>query len=367
MERIKSGIFIMPFHDPAKPLAQCYDEDMELAILADQLGIDEFWIGEHHTMGYENITMPEIFISAAMRETSQIRMGPAPVCLQQHHPAATASRLAFLDHLCKGRLNLCFGAGTVSTDMELLGIDPKEGAAMAAEALDMVLELWSLEPPFEINGKYWNIRLKENIDVEIGLGITHKPYQKPFPPISMPVTSMNSNTAKIAGRRGFSPFTHCVITGNVVANIWDTYEEAALAVGNNPDRQDFKVTRAIFLADTTVEAERIVRNNSLAAGFEYIGSLLDRGGVGREMFKRDPQIPDSDINLSYWMDEQIIAGDVDTVLDRLLELKEEIGEFGTLVMMSYDWDDKDTWVHSTELFAKELMPALNKASGTPIV
>ena len=37
MPKIKSGIFIMPYHDPAKPLAQSYDEGMELVIRADEL------------------------------------------------------------------------------------------------------------------------------------------------------------------------------------------------------------------------------------------------------------------------------------------------------------------------------------------
>ncbi len=45
---------------------------MELIIRADELGFDEFWIGEHHTMAYETIPMPEMFIAAAMRETENI-------------------------------------------------------------------------------------------------------------------------------------------------------------------------------------------------------------------------------------------------------------------------------------------------------
>jgi hypothetical protein len=61
------------------------------------------------------------------------------------------------------------------------------------------------------------------------------------------------------------------------------------------------------------------------------------------------------------MNEQIIAGDVDCVLERLLAMMEETGRFGTLVLMGYDWDDKPSWVHSMELFARELMPRLNKA------
>src|SRR6185436_4632767 len=126
---IDYGMFIMPFHDPAKPLARCYDEDLELIVRAEELGFSEFWIGEHHTMKYENIVMPEIFIARALGETKRIRLGPCPVCLQQHHPAHVASRLAFLDHLSKGRLNLAFGSGSVTADQELYGVDPKNAAA----------------------------------------------------------------------------------------------------------------------------------------------------------------------------------------------------------------------------------------------
>jgi len=61
------------------------------------------------------------------------------------------------------------------------------------------------------------------------------------------------------------------------------------------------------------------------------------------------------------MTEQIIAGDPNEVVRRLLAMQEETGPYGTLVLMSYDWDDKASWVHSMELFAKELMPALNRA------
>ena len=57
------GMFIMPFHPPSKPIAQTYDEDLELIVRAEELGFSEFWIGEHHTMKYEPIVMPEMFIA----------------------------------------------------------------------------------------------------------------------------------------------------------------------------------------------------------------------------------------------------------------------------------------------------------------
>jgi alkanesulfonate monooxygenase SsuD/methylene tetrahydromethanopterin reductase-like flavin-dependent oxidoreductase (luciferase family) len=351
------GMFIMPFHDPSKPIAQCYDEDLELIVRAEELGFQEFWIGEHHTMLYENIVMPEIFIARALGETKSIRLGPAPVCLQQHHPAHVASRLASLDHLSKGRLNLCFGPGSVTADQELYGIDPKDGGPMAFEAIDMILKLWEQDPPYEMHGKYWTIRLKKSVDTETRIGYIHKPLQRPHPPIAIPAMSRNSPSMKFAGERGYQPFGHCLVTANVLADFWQTYETAAQAVGRRANRADFKISRSIFLADSTKEAREKARTNSLGKNYQYIGRLFDKG-LGRRIYKRDPAMSDADCNLDFLMTEQIIAGDVDEVL---LAMMEETGPFGTLVLMSYDWDDKRSWLHSMELFARELMPALNKA------
>ena len=172
--------------------------------------------------------------------------------------------------------------------------------------------------------------------------------------------SRNSPSMKSAARRGHQPFGHCLIPGNVLADTWATYEEASLDAGRTANRADWKVARSIFLADTTREAQTRARSNSLGANYEYIGRLFDKG-LGRRIYKRDLNMSDADCNLDYLMQEQIIAGDVDEVLRRLLELVDETGPFGTLVLMGYDWDDKPSWLHSMELFARELMPRLNQA------
>jgi hypothetical protein len=59
----------------------------------------------------------------------------------------------------------------------------------------------------------------------------------------------------------------------------------------------------------------------------------------------------------------IIAGDPEYVTHQLLELREQIGPFGTLVLTAHDWDDRDRWVHHLELFAREVVLAFNKAIG----
>jgi alkanesulfonate monooxygenase SsuD/methylene tetrahydromethanopterin reductase-like flavin-dependent oxidoreductase (luciferase family) len=176
----------------------------------------------------------------------------------------------------------------------------------------------------------------------------------------MPGMSRNSSSMREAGRRGFQPFGHCLVTANVLANLWTSYEAGAGEAGRVADRSQFKIARSIFLADTTKEAEQKARSNSLGQNYEYIGRLFDKG-LGRKIYKRDLNMSDADCNLDFLMTEQIIAGDVDEVLRRLLSLREETGPFGTLILMSYDWDDKESWLHSMELFAHQLMPALNAA------
>jgi limonene 1,2-monooxygenase len=71
-KNLRLGMFVMPIHDPTKPLVQCVDEDLELAVQCDRLGFDEFWVGEHHTSTLENIVMPEIFIAKAAAMTKHI-------------------------------------------------------------------------------------------------------------------------------------------------------------------------------------------------------------------------------------------------------------------------------------------------------
>ena len=361
-EPIQYGMFIMPFHDPQKPLAQCCDEDLELVVRAEELGFSEFWIGEHHTMEFEPFVMPEIFIARALGETSRIRLGPAPVCLNMHHPFHVASRLAFLDHLSKGRLNVCFGPSSVPGDMEPYNVDPQQAPQMIAEAIDIILGIWASEPPYEYNGKFWKISVKEKFDSETRVGYFKKPYQQPHPPIIMPGMGRNSRTMRACGRMGFTPIVSGLAAANVVGDLWNNYALGCEEVGRTPQRKDYRVARSIFLADTTEEAQRRARSNSMAKFHEYAGVLLDRA-AGRLIVKRDPEMSDADCDLDYLMSEQIIAGDVDEVLRRLMLMIEEAGQFGTLVLMGYDLDDREGWFHSMELFSTELMPALNKALG----
>ena len=90
---------------------------------------------------------------------------------------------------------------------------------------------------------------------------------------------------------------------------------------------------------------------------EYIIELTRRGDA-LDLWKRSPDQLDEELTLDYFLDEVIIAGDPAEVTRQLRELRNEIGDFGTLVLVAHDFDDKDAWLHSLDLFADEVLPAL---------
>jgi alkanesulfonate monooxygenase SsuD/methylene tetrahydromethanopterin reductase-like flavin-dependent oxidoreductase (luciferase family) len=361
---LRLGMFVMPIHDPAKPLSQCIDEDLELAVRCEDLGFDDFWVGEHHSSSVENIVMPEIFLAKVLGLTDRIRIGPAPVCLQYHHPAHVAGRLAFLDHLSHGRLNVCFGPGAIPTDMEIFGAAPSESAARVAESIDTILRLWTGGVPVDVRGRFWNVTMKDHLHPEFGVGHLHRPFQQPHPPIYVPSISRASPGLKKAAERGFRFFSHHMIHAGALREQWETYARAAEDVGRIAGPSDWTVARNVFVVESTREAQRLARGNSLGSCIQYILDLTRATApTGVAMWKRDEAQADADCTLDYFLNEVIIAGDPEHVTRQLLDLRERIGPFGTLVLTAHDWDDRERWIHHLELFAREVIPSFNKALG----
>ena len=58
------------------------------------------------------------------------------------------------------------------------------------------------------------------------------------------------------------------------------------------------------------------------------------------------------------LEDQVIAGDADTVLQKLIAFREEVGPFGTLLMTGHDWDDREMCQRSMKMLAQDVMPRL---------
>jgi alkanesulfonate monooxygenase SsuD/methylene tetrahydromethanopterin reductase-like flavin-dependent oxidoreductase (luciferase family) len=69
------------------------------------------------------------------------------------------------------------------------------------------------------------------------------------------------------------------------------------------------------------------------------------------------------VTLDGVVDDLVLAGTVNEVVDGLLAFRERVGDFGTLLYCGIDWADAALGKRSLELMAEEVMPAVNRATG----
>jgi len=350
----------MPLHPAGSDLTETLDSDLDQIVTLDGLGYREAWIGEHFTAGWENLAAPDLLIAKAIPLTKNIILGTGVSCLPDHDPFVLAHRIAVLDHLAKGRFYWGVGAGSFIGDFEVFGIDPKTGEQrdLTNESLEFILNLWNDPKPGLYENKRWRFKVPNPV-AEVGLGVHTKPYQKPHPPIGVAGITASSGTLRIAGANGWIPMSINFITKNVLRTHWQSVEDGALETGRTPDRSMWRVARDIYVAETTEEARRDVKEGTLARDFtEYFFKMVPRIRGNLDIFKMDKGMADSDVTPDYLLDNLWIAGSPDDVARQIRELYEYVGGFGVLLVMGHEWKPRGKWERSMRLLAEEVMPQL---------
>jgi len=355
---MRLGLFMMPLHPPSKDRTICFEEDIAAIVLADELDFSEAWIGQHHSVAWEPIPANDLFIANVLPRTRNIRLGTGVSIIPQHHPVNIAVRLAFLDHLSRGRINCGFGQGGVATDWGLFDLpDPKTQGLMTLEGIELILRLWQEKAPFDINGDYWHVKITDPVP-DLGIGELLQPYQKPHPPIAMSVIKGTSMAARMAGARGWIPMSTNLVPPATVAQHWDTYQAGAREAGRaEPCRDLWRISRSIYVGETQAEAEDHAAAGTLRQSFEYLIAVL--GSVGQlGLMKTEPTMADADVTPEYCLRELCILGDTDSVTEQLQSLYDDMGGFGTLLAIAQDWDNADKWRASMRRLANDVLPRL---------
>jgi alkanesulfonate monooxygenase SsuD/methylene tetrahydromethanopterin reductase-like flavin-dependent oxidoreductase (luciferase family) len=365
---MRLGLFMMPLHPPRKDYHQMLEEDLEAVIHADQLGFDDVWIGEHFSSMTEPITSPLTFLAKAIPLTKQIRLCTGVLNLPQQHPAVVAGFAAMFDHLADGRFLMGIGPGGLPSDFELFHLeDHMARGRMTLESIDIILKIWGGQPPYDIQGEFWQIRQKEWHWPELGLGDMPKPYQQPHPPIAVAGMSPYPFFVKEAARRGWQAISANFIPAASVATHWQRFSEGCAEAGTAPDGERWHVGRTVLVTETDAEAEAYLAKPDCAVRyyFYYLSKLMKKAGFSQIM-KGLEQFDDEQLTVDWAIDNIVIAGSPATVADKLLAVREQVGPFGTLVLTGLDWDDPALWKRSMALTAEEVMPRLREAT-TPAI
>jgi alkanesulfonate monooxygenase SsuD/methylene tetrahydromethanopterin reductase-like flavin-dependent oxidoreductase (luciferase family) len=359
------GFFTMPLHPAGRSLTETLKEDRELTLVAEKLGFVEAFFGEHYTDACETITSPLIFIAWLLAETRRIKLGTGTINLPNHHPAMVAAEVAMLDHMAEGRFLLGIGPGGLLSDAEAFGNLDSDRTAMFVEAIDQVLAIWSGAPPYDLEGRFWNVSTRRTLIPELGQGIIHKPYQRPHPPIVVTAVLPFSKGLIEAAARGWEPISANFLLPKWVRTHWPSYAEGCAKGGQQADPANWRIAKSIFVADDLATARRYATQPDGPYHHYYssLGSKVIRSGRAR-LFKADPGLPDSAVTVDGIVRDLVVWGTPDKVVDDLLAFRETVGDFGTLLYAGHDWVDRTLAIRSMELMAERVMPAVNKAIGT---
>jgi len=360
---VNVGLFLMPSHPPERSLGDANRWNVEVLEQADALGYSEAWIGEHFTVPWEPIPAPDLLLAQALRNTEHIRLGPGAHIVPFHHPGVLAMRLAYLDHASNGRLNVAFTQGTSVTDWRSFLPDAAVGEdrARLAEGMEIVLKYWTEPGPWRYEGEFWTCEhVGPNPPESPLLGHHAVPLQQPHPPIAL--AGITGGSLNLCGQRGWWPLS-LDLNPRVVSRHWEAVEAGATSTGRTADRRDWRVVKEVFVAETDAEARRHARDGNLGRYFREFNLPLFRDWGLLHLHKDDLDEPDSVVDLDY-LCERWLVGSVETVTCKLTELSEQLGGFGTLLLLGMDYADQpQAWFQSMRLLAEEVAP---NVSGLPV-
>ena len=361
---MKFGIFFemstpRPFSNGIEK--QVYDNALEQARLADELGFDYVWAVEHHFLEeYSHCSAPEVVLAAVAGQTSRIRVGHgAVVCVpEMNHPIRVAERAAALDIISGGRLE--FGTARSSTWTELGGFeaDPDHTKKSWDEYVRVLPRMWSDET-FSYDGLSFSMPER---------AVLPKPVQKPHPPMWVTVTS--PGTELDAADRGLG----CL---GVAAAGYDEQERRTKEYHRRIQQCDpvssvvnDNVTTLNFLychEDPATAAARGMQmvglfglaNSHLlwtreaypTRAYQSLGNLAPRTGI-------DASSPGA----KYGIPEGIVVGDPDLVA-AAIERWESVGVDGiNFLVNALEVLPQEQVLESMRLFATEVMPRFSEAT-----
>jgi alkanesulfonate monooxygenase SsuD/methylene tetrahydromethanopterin reductase-like flavin-dependent oxidoreductase (luciferase family) len=351
------------FTMPSRDYRQTLREDRAAILLADDLGFSEAFVGEHVTDLAETITSSLTFIASLAYETRRIRLGSGTLNLPNTHPAAVAAQVAMVDHMCDGRFILGISPGGLRSDAEVFGTLDRDRNAMAQEAIAQVLAIWRDDAPYDLAGEFWQISTARTLDREIGQGSILKPLQRPHPPIAVAVVSPHSESAARAARQGWSIISANFLQPVWVKSHWQKMLEGAALGSRVAAPRDWRVARSIFVADDAATAQAYAKSTHGPYGHYYKSLMRKLIGNGRPELFKPRDMPDTAITLDFVLDSLVICGTPPQVADQILALRDDVGDFGTLVYAGHDWADATLAKRSMVLMVEQVMPMVNRALG----
>ena len=308
-------------------------EVLEEIILADEVGLDVYGVGEHHRQDYA-CSSPAVLLAAAASRTKQIRLTSAVSVLSSDDPVRVFQDFATVDAISNGRAEIMAGRGSFIESFPLFGYDLNDYDELFEEKLDLLLQIRDSEI---VN---WSGKHRPAIK---NRGVYPRPVQDP-----LPIWIASGGTPQSAVRAGILglPLTLAIIGGSPIrfAPIVELYKKAAKQAGHDLSKLKVATHSHGFLAETT----------QLAAEKFFPSTQAAMNVLGRERGWGEYTQATFDAARSF--EGALYVGDVDTVAEKIIYLRKNVGVTRFMLHVPVGSMPHEDVMSAIEMLGKKVAP-----------
>lgn len=277
-------------------------EVVEEIILADQVGLDVFGVGEHHRKDYA-ASSPAVLLAAAAPQTKRIRLTSAVSVLSSDDPVRVFQDFAMLDGISNGRAEIMAGRGSFIESFPLFGYDLNDYHELFEEKLELLLKIRESEKVT------WSGKHRPALN---NLGVYPRPVQEP-----LPVWIGSGGTPQSVARAGQLglPLVLAIIGGRPLqfAPLVQLYKRSAAQSGHDISKLAVASHSHGFIAESNeVACEKFFPPTQQA--MNVLGRERGWGYYDRDAF---------DAARSF--EGALYVGDPDTVAQKIIYLRKNVG------------------------------------------
>jgi probable LLM family oxidoreductase len=322
---------------PAERLRNLVEE----IVLADQVGLDVFGLGEHHRPDYA-VSAPAVALAAAATQTNSIRLSSAVTVLSSDDPIRVFQQFATLDNLSRGRAEIMAGRGSFIESFPLFGYELDDYDTLFAEKLQLLMQL--------NEGERINWPGAQHTPPIPDRGVYPRPHQE-----KLPIWIAVGGTPQSVARAGVLnlPLALAIIGGEPArfAPLFDLYRQAAQRAGHDPAALKTSINVHGFVADTAQEA----------ADTFYAPQAEVMNRIGRE--RGWPPTSRSHFDAARGPQGALFVGGPTEVADKILAAHEIFRFDRFLIQMAVGVLDHAKLMRAIELLGTKVAPAVRKALG----
>ncbi|GAE34470.1 LLM class flavin-dependent oxidoreductase [Halalkalibacter akibai] len=312
-------------------------EVVEEIVLADQVGLDVFGVGEHHRKDFA-ASSPAVVLAAAASQTKRIRLTSAVTVLSSADPVRVFQDFATLDGISNGRAEIMAGRGSFIESFPLFGYDLNDYNELFEEKLDLLLKLRDSEKVSWRGG---------HRPAFTNQGIYPRPVQDPIP--VWIGSGGNSESVIRAGLLGL-PLVLAIIGGRPLqfAPLVELYKRAAAKAGHDVSTLPIASHSHGFIAkDTNTAADKFFAPTQHV--MNVIGKERGWGHYDRASY---------DAARSF--EGALYVGDPVTVAEKIIHLRKNVGITRFMLHVPVGSMPHNDVMSAIELLGKEVAPRVRE-------